>query len=81
MTGKHGGYKLIALSTDTYRIDFQPCAGGSSAALEAALDNGTPITQAASPLPLALGFIGAIPLTWLQRRARHSLRNRRPKNH
>jgi signal peptidase I len=45
-------------------------AGGSSAALEAALDNGTPVRQAASPLPLALGFIGAVPLTWLQRKVR-----------
>ena len=53
-------------------------AGGSSATLESALDNGTPIRQAASPVPLALGFIGAVPLTWLQRRARRRLRNRRP---
>jgi signal peptidase I len=45
-------------------------AGGSSAALETALDNGTPIRQAASPLPLALGFAGAFPITWLQRKAR-----------
>jgi signal peptidase I len=45
-------------------------AGGSSATLEAALDNGTPVRQAASPLPLALGFIGAVPLTWLQRKVR-----------
>ena len=48
-------------------------AGGSSAALEAALDNGTPIRPAASPLPLALGFVGAVPITWLQRKARHRL--------
>jgi signal peptidase I len=45
-------------------------AGGSSAVLEAALDNGTPLRSAASPLPLALGFAGAVPLTWLQRRVR-----------
>jgi signal peptidase I len=51
-------------------------AGGSSAALAAAMDNGTPIKQAASPLPLALGFAGAIPVTWLQRKARGRLRAR-----
>jgi signal peptidase I len=45
-------------------------AGGSSAVLEAALDNGTPVRPASSPLPLALGFAGAVPLTWLQRRVR-----------
>ena len=54
-------------------------AGGSSAALEAALDNGTPIRQTASPLPLALGFIGAVPITWLQRKARTRRRARRSK--
>jgi signal peptidase I len=45
-------------------------AGGSPAALESAMDNGTPIKQTGSPIPLALGFAGAVPLTWLQRRAR-----------
>jgi signal peptidase I len=53
-------------------------AGGSSTALEAALDNGTPIRPATSSLPLALGFIGAVPITWLQRRLRLR-RNRRLK--
>ncbi len=48
-----------------------------SAALEAALDNGTPVRAAASPLPLALGFAGAVPITWLQRRARRRLKSRR----
>jgi signal peptidase I len=52
-------------------------AGGSSGALEAALDNGTPVRPATSPLPLALGFIGAVPITWLQRRARRHLKSRR----
>ena len=55
-------------------------AGGSSAALEAALDNGTPVRAAASPLPLALGFAGALPLTWLQRRVRDRRRSRKPKH-
>jgi signal peptidase I len=55
-------------------------AAGSSTALEAALDNGTPIRPAASPIPLALGFIGAVPLTWLHRKARRRLRNRRSKD-
>jgi len=45
-------------------------AGGSSAALAAAMANGTPVQQTASPVPLALGFLGAVPITWLQRRLR-----------
>jgi signal peptidase I len=52
-------------------------AGGSSAALEAALDAGTPVRPATSPLPLALGFVGAVPVTWLQRKARRRLKSRR----
>ena len=52
-------------------------AGGSTAALDAALDNGTPVRSAASPLPLALGFVGAVPVTWLQRKARRRLKSRR----
>ena len=52
-------------------------AGGSGAALAAALGNGTPVRPATSPLPLALGFIGAVPVTWLQRRARQRLKSRR----
>jgi signal peptidase I len=55
-------------------------AGGSSAILTAALDNGTPVRPASSPLPLALGFAGAVPVTWLQRRwrIRRSRRSARP---
>jgi signal peptidase I len=49
-------------------------AGGSTAALAAALDNGTPLRPATSPLPLALGFVGAVPVTWLQRRVRRRLK-------
>jgi hypothetical protein len=43
------------------------------------MDNGTPVRQAGSALPLALGFAGAVPLTWLQRRARRRLSARRPR--
>jgi signal peptidase I len=52
-------------------------AGGSSTALAAAMNNGTPVRPAPSPLPLALGFAGAVPLTWLQRTARRRLSARR----
>jgi signal peptidase I len=52
-------------------------AGGSSAALAKAMDNGTPLKTAGSALPLTLGFAGAVPLTWLQRRARRRLSGRR----
>jgi signal peptidase I len=53
-------------------------AGGSTQALAAALANGTPIKQAATPLPILLGFAGALPLTWLQRTVRRRLPRRRP---
>jgi signal peptidase I len=52
-------------------------AGGSSAALVAAMDSGTPIQAAGSALPLTLGFVGAIPLTLLQSTARRRLKSRR----
>ena len=50
-----------------------PAASSSNAALAAAMDNGTPLRQGgavAAGLPLALGFTGAVPLTWFQHRAR-----------
>jgi signal peptidase I len=52
-------------------------AGGSTAALVAAMDNGTPIQSAGSALPLGLGFLGAVPLTLLQRTTRRRLKSRR----
>jgi signal peptidase I len=52
-------------------------AGGNAAALESAMDNGTPVQQTASPIPLALGFVGAVPITWLQRKLRTRPRNSR----
>jgi signal peptidase I len=52
-------------------------SGGSTAALVAAMDNGTPIQTAGSALPLGLGFLGAVPLTLLQRTARRRLKSRR----
>jgi signal peptidase I len=57
-----------------------PAAGSSNAALAAAMDNGTPLRQGgavAAGLPLALGFTGAVPLTWLQHSARRRLSARR----
>jgi signal peptidase I len=54
-------------------------AGGSATALGSALANGTPIRPASSPLPLALGFAGAVPLTWLQRRLRRRSRAGKPR--
>ena len=49
-------------------------ASGQDAVLAAALQSGTPVRQAWTPLPLALGFAGAVPLTWLQRRVRRHAR-------
>jgi signal peptidase I len=57
-----------------------PAASSSDAALAAAMDNGTALRQGgvvAAGLPLALGFTGAVPLTWLQHRARRRLSARR----
>jgi signal peptidase I len=54
-----------------------PAAAASPPPLETAIDNGTPVRQTTSPIPLALGFAAAVPLTWLQRKARRRLRNRR----
>jgi signal peptidase I len=60
-----------------------PATSSSNAALAAAMDNGTalrPGGPVAAALPLALGFTGAVPLTWLQHRARRrfSARRKRP---
>ncbi len=52
-------------------------ADGSSAALAAAMDNGTPLRRAPSTLPLVLGFAGAVPLTALQAVTRRRVRARR----
>jgi signal peptidase I len=43
-------------------------AVGEETAVTAAIANGTPVQPSGSPLPLALGFAGAVPLTWLNRR-------------
>jgi signal peptidase I len=51
-------------------------AGGSSATLAEAMNNGTPLRTSGSALPLVLGFAGAVPMTWLQRRARRRLSGR-----
>jgi signal peptidase I len=50
--------------------------GGLSAAGQAALDRGIAVRQAWTPLPLALGLAGALPLTWLQRRVRRRVARR-----
>src|SRR5215475_978516 len=52
-------------------------AAAANAALAAAMDNGTPLRATASALPLALGFAGAVPLTWLQLTVRRRLSARR----
>jgi signal peptidase I len=58
-------------------------AGGPPAALRAAPGTGgVPVRDSWTPLPLALGFAGAVPLTWLQHRARKRLaRLRRRSRH
>jgi hypothetical protein len=44
------------------------------------MDNGTSVRPAGSPLPLALGFIGAVPLTLLQRTIRLRRKARRSRS-
>jgi signal peptidase I len=51
----------------------------SEQALNRALAKGIPVRPSAPYLPLAAGFAGAIPLTWLQRKARIRARRRRPR--
>jgi signal peptidase I len=57
-------------------------AGGSPAALATALDTRSVRLQSSwTPLPLALGAAGAVPLTWAQRRLRRRLARRRSRSH
>ena len=72
------GFLNIPATFEQPRLNASPAsAGGSAATLAAAMDNGTPLQSSSSALPLALGFAGAVPLTWLQSKARRKLRARR----
>ena len=57
-------------------------ASGSSSSVRSAekvaalADAGVPMHPAAPALPYALGFVGAVPLTLLQRRLRQAIRRR-----
>ena len=55
----------------------KPAAAGQSRLSQAAADqlltNGTKVVPSAPYVPLAAGLVGAVPLTWLQRRARKRL--------
>ena len=52
-------------------------ARSASAAVDAALARGVPLTPSAPYLPLATGVAGAVPPTWLQRRVRLGTRRHR----
>ena len=72
------GFLNIPVTFEQPQLNASNAAsGGSTAALAAAMDNGTPIQTAGSALPLGLGFLGAVPLTLLQRTARRRLKSRR----
>lgn len=77
----HWGFLNIPATFEQPQLNASTpaAAGGNAAALESAMANGTPVQQAASPIPLAMGLIGAVPVTWLQRKARRRLRSRRAK--
>ena len=51
-------------------------SGLSQAAADQLVDGGTKVVPSAPYLPLAAGLVGAVPLTWLQRRARTRLGGR-----
>jgi signal peptidase I len=72
------GFLNIPATFEQPKLNASPAAaGGSTAALATAMDNGTPLQSSSSALPLALGFAAAVPLTWLQSKARRKLRARR----
>jgi len=75
----HWGFLNIPATFTQPRLSGSAAAaGGSPAALAAALDsNSVRLQSAGSPLPLALGTAGAVPLTWAQRRIRARLARRR----
>jgi signal peptidase I len=58
------------------KLNASTASGQASAASIAALDRGITVRPSWTPLPLALGFAGAVPLTWLQRRTRRYLTGR-----
>jgi signal peptidase I len=58
------------------KLNASAASGQSSAAEVAALDRGVTVRQSWTPLPLALGFTGAVPLAWAQRRVRRRLAGR-----
>lgn len=71
------GFLNIPVTFQQPKLDAAGAGGrDSDAALAAAMDNGTPLKQSSSALPIAAGFAGAIPLTWLQAMARRKLRRR-----
>jgi len=72
------GFLNIPATFEQPKLTSAAAAGGSPAALAAALNSGTAtVIQSWSPLPLTAGLIGAVPLTWLQRRTRTRLTGRR----
>jgi hypothetical protein len=72
------GFLNIPATFSQPKLDASAAAaGGSSAALAAAMDSGTRLQPSSSALPLAFGFAGAVPLTWLQALARRRIRARR----
>jgi signal peptidase I len=74
--------QLTVLSIpSTFQQQALNASGSSSTArsaekVAALADAGVPVHPAAPALPYALGFAGAVPLTWLQRRLRKSVRRR-----
>jgi len=72
------GFLNIPVTFEQPQLNASNAAsGGSTAALVAAMDNGTPIQTAGSALPLGAGFLGAVPITLLQRTVRRRLKSRR----
>lgn len=72
----HWSLLNIPATFEQPKLTSPAAAGGSPKALEQALADGTPVRNSWTPLPLALGFAGAVPLTLLQRSGRRRLLRR-----
>lgn len=74
-------WRLLQIPSTFSQAGIAAGAPGSARAVVAAALDGARVSPSAPYLPLAAGFAGAVPVTWLQRRARRRViaRFRRPR--
>jgi signal peptidase I len=75
-------WRILSIPSTFDQPGIDKPAGSTAAAAESARSAladllGAPVRPEPSYLPLTAGFVAAVPLTWLQRRARRRLRRRR----